>query len=115
MTEIDIPAAMEKAADFIEIEGHFGKGHFKTDEGCFCTLGAYAVALGVDPSFERLDDALRERGVMGAFDEGWRRLDETARALGYDVVHQMNDAPETTATDMAGVLRETAAQLRSVG
>lgn len=115
MTEIDIPAAMEKAADYItEKPEHFGKGRFKVAEGCFCTLGAFALALGVSyendfMNFGDVDSGEWDRR-SNAFDEGWEKLNETT---GGQAVQTMNDRPETTADQMAGVLRETAARLRA--
>jgi hypothetical protein len=111
MTEVDIPAAMEKAADLILQDGKFGKGKFRTADGCVCTLGAYAVGLGIP--FDGC--GLMEFGgeLMAPFDEGWEYLNDTVKAYGFGFVQSMNDADETTAAEMADVLRETAARLRA--
>ncbi|WP_035800403.1 DUF6197 family protein [Kitasatospora mediocidica] len=116
MTDIDIPAALDKAADFIEIPGNFGKGRFKQG-GCYCTLGAFALALGVECLID--DDAVTALDSetywahSGAFSRGWEELSKTAMSVAnVNAVQTMNDRPETTAEQMAGVLRETAERLR---
>jgi hypothetical protein len=112
MPEIDIPGAMEKAADYItEKPEHFGKGRFKVAKGCYCTLGAYALMLGADYG----DANSPYLGAAGeAFDRGWEELSKTAREVSsFSFVQAMNDAAGTTADQMASVLRETAARLRA--
>ncbi|TQF03909.1 hypothetical protein E6W39_18830 [Kitasatospora acidiphila] len=116
MTDIGMIEAMEKAADYIVESGHFGKGRFFVSPGCHCTLGAYALGLGA-----RFD----EDGLMNFGDEnaeasrrrdlwnvGWLELNRSVKSYGFGAVQSMNDEPETTAEQMAGVLRETAARLR---
>lgn len=106
--EIDIPAAMEKAAEFIVQPGKFGKGRFRLGD-CFCALGAYAVGLGVqwDGNLMNLD---YPQSI--AFDAGWQALNISTRQFGFGGVESMNDESETTAEQMASVLRETAKRLR---
>jgi hypothetical protein len=113
MTDIDIPAAMEKAAAFIEIPGNFGKGRFKRDD-CYCTLGAYALALGITFTNDLMDHAVGSP-EGSAFDQGWTALSDVAGRIHRRniSVQGMNDLPETTADQMASVLRETAKRLRT--
>jgi hypothetical protein len=112
MTDIDMPAAMEKAANFIEVPGNFGKGSFKRDD-CYCTLGAYALSLGITFTNDLMNHASGSPEGY-AFDQGWTALSDVAgRLRGRNIsVQGMNDLPETTAEQMANVLRETAKRLR---
>lgn len=113
MTEIDMPAAMDKAAETLVIGGRFGKGRFFR-KGCYCALGAYALGLGVKFDESGLMDLSGgDVDYTDAFDRGWEHLNETVKPLGFDAVQTMNDATETTAEQMATVLRETAARLRA--
>lgn len=113
MTDIDMPAAMERAADFIEVPGNFGKLLFKKGD-CYCTLGAFALSLGAVFNADGSMDF--PMGAFGVFNEGWSHLSETVRLISgrrFQVVQGMNDRPETTAEQMANVLRETAKRLRT--
>lgn len=108
---IDIPAALERAADLIDIYGH-GKGNvvLKGDVFCLVTACRQAVIEAAQGDLEAGNDAL---GVMRPAIVDALGLVARNKWPGHTII-TYNDRPQTTHGDATDALRRAAKNLREL-